>query len=134
MFFIVLLGAKSKVKLLSETKYAFKESFKPIKITLIGLNVILVVLHELELMTLNEIVNINGITILIYGSFLILMFLYLKAIPFVGYHGITIVYRNLIKQCYLHHANPLSNFFTYFATLLYLIHGIQWLIMVFVLA
>jgi hypothetical protein len=134
IFFIVLLGAKTKDKFISETKFALKESYKPIRVFLICVNLVFVGLYVFELITIKQIVIYNGIMILFFGALLIMMFLYFKAIPFIGYQGTTIVYRNIIKQSYLHHSNPLNYFFGYFTAFLFALNGVQWLIMLFVLA
>lgn len=131
IFFIGLLGAKTKKKLIAETKSAFRESFKPFKIILLILNAILLLGYATEKITVQEFLYTNGIAIMIFGAFLAMMFLYFKAIPFIGYQGTTIIYRTIIKQCYLHKGNSLSSFFGYFSVILWTIHGIQWLIVAY---
>lgn len=134
IFFVVLLGAKTKAKLITETKYALRESYKPIRIFLVCINVVLLVCYVFELMAIKEIVIINAIMFLFFGALLTIMFLYFKAIPFIGYQGTAIVYRNIIKQSYLYHNNPLGYFFGYFTAFLFAINGVQWLIIMYVLA
>lgn len=133
IFFIVLLGAKTKDKFISETKDALKESYKPISVFLVCVNLVCVGLYAFELITIKQIAIYNGIMIFLFGTLLIMIFLYFKAIPFIGYQGTTIVYRNIIKQSYLHD-NPLNHFFGYFTAFLFALNIVQWLIMLFVLA
>lgn len=133
IFFMLYLGAKSYNHFKKETKEAFIGSLKVVGIGFLIYNAILILLGNLQEATYLDIIKIESIYLVIFAFIILALFLYLKFIPFLGFHGITLLYRKITNRCYIKQKeNPLGHFFRYIGVLVFIIGIIQKLIMIII--